>query len=71
MMPLLELDNLTVRFGGLTAVDGVELQVEPRADLFDHRAQRRRQDDRLQRHHRHLRADRRRIEFERDIARGR
>ena len=29
------------------------------ADLLDHRPQRRRQDDRLQRHHRHLRADRR------------
>ena len=52
--------RLTIRFGGLTAVDGVTFEVRAGRGAVPHRSQRRRQDHRLQRHHRLHRADRRR-----------
>ncbi len=61
-MPILALKNLTVRFGGLTAVSAVDCARRTQ-DRLDHRAQRCRQDYRLQRDHRHLRPTSGSIEF--------
>ena len=57
--PLLEVEHLTMRFGGLVAVDDVSFAARPREITGDHRPQRRRQDHGLQLHHRLLQADRR------------
>jgi branched-chain amino acid transport system ATP-binding protein len=53
---MLEVSNLSMRFGGLLAVDGVSLAVGARS-LRHHRPQRRRQDHRVQLHQRLLPAD--------------
>ena len=50
--PLLELEEITVRFGGHVAVDSVDLTVAAGRDHGPHRAERRGQDDDLQRDHR-------------------
>ena len=52
-----ETKDLTVKFGGLTALDAVTLRHPPRRDPRPDRAQRRRQDHLLQRDHRCLPAD--------------
>ena len=41
--------GLSVHFGGVVALEGVSLQVQAGEVLGDHRAQRRRQDDAVQR----------------------
>ena len=48
-MTYFALDNVSIQFGGLKAVDGVSSMSE-RPDLHDHRPERRRQDDALQPH---------------------
>ena len=48
---LLKTEQMTKRFGGLVAVDSLDLEVEQRRDPLDHRPQRRRQDHGLQLHH--------------------
>jgi ABC-type branched-subunit amino acid transport system ATPase component len=55
--PLLQLDQVTIRFGGLTAVNAVDFTVGE-GELSAHRPERRGQDHRLQPHHRRLPADR-------------
>ena len=55
--PLLEVEHLTMRFGGLVAVDDVSFAARRREITGDHRPERRRQDDGLQLHHRLLQAD--------------
>ncbi len=57
--PLIEVEHLTMRFGGLVAVDDVSFTARPREITRDHRPQRRGQDHGLQLHHRVLQADRR------------
>ena len=52
------LEASTMRFGGLTALQRRRLHVEPGRDLRADRAERRRQDHRVQRAHRRLPADR-------------
>ena len=54
---LLETKDLTVKFGGLTALDAVELRHQARRDPRADRTQRRRQDHLLQRDHRGVSAD--------------
>ncbi len=49
MTAALTAESITVRFGGLTAVDGVSAAVAPAAVTVAHRAQRSRQDDAVQR----------------------
>ena len=56
--PLLEVDDVTMRFGGVTALDGVTFHINDGRDLRAHRPQRRRQDHLLQRDDRRLPADR-------------
>ena len=51
-------EDLTVRFGGITALEDVSFTVEPRHDPRDHRPQRRGQVDVAERADRRLRADR-------------
>ena len=46
--PILAVRDVTVRFGGIVALDGVSFDVERGTDRRAHRAQRRRQDDPLQ-----------------------
>jgi hypothetical protein len=59
MCRLLQLDKATIRFGGLTAVSELDLQIgRKRTCRFD-RPERRGQDDRVQSHHRRLPADQR------------
>ena len=50
--------RVTMRFGGLVAVNELDLTIAAGPALRPDRAQRRRQDHRLQRHHRRLHADR-------------
>ena len=50
--------SVTMRFGGLIAVNELELAIEAGAALRPDRPERRGQDDGLQRHHRRLQADR-------------
>ena len=57
------------RFGGVQALADVELHDRPRRDLRPDRAERRRQDDAVQRADRHLRAGRRRLHVRRRAAR--
>ena len=47
---LLAVRGLTIRFGGVTALDNVSFEVAPRRDLRPDRPERRRQDDALQLH---------------------
>ena len=54
---LLETKDLTVKFGGLTALDSVSFEHQARRDPRADRAQRRGQDDLLQRDHRCVPAD--------------
>ena len=58
-VPLLSVEHLTMRFGGLIAIDDLSFSARARRDHRHHRPQRRRQDHRLQLHHRILQADRR------------
>ena len=58
--PVLEVRDLSVRFGGIRAVSGVSLAVRRGRDPLDHRPERRRKDHHLQRRHGPLPADRRR-----------
>ena len=48
--PLLAVQGLTIRFGGVTALEDVSFEVAPRRDLRLDRPERRRQDDALQLH---------------------
>ena len=57
-MSLLTLENTSIRFGGLVAVNGVNLEVEAGRDPGPDRPQRRRQEHDLQPDHRHLSPDR-------------
>ena len=57
--PILDVERLTMRFGGLVAVDDVSFAARARRDHRAHRPERRRQDHGLQLHHRLLQADRR------------
>ena len=52
--------EVSMRFGGVVALDQVSLSVSSGPDLRDHRAQRRRQDHAVQLRHRRLPPDRRR-----------
>ena len=56
--PILTVEHLTMRFGGLVAVDDLSFQRTARRDHRPHRPERRRQDHRVQLHHRLLQADR-------------
>ena len=58
-MPLLALDHVTQRFGGLVAVNDLELHDRGRFDRRDDRPQRRRQVDGVQPRHRNLPSHRR------------
>ena len=51
-------EHLTMRFGGLVAINDLSFAVGPRRDHRADRPERRRQDHRLQLHHRLLQADR-------------
>ena len=51
---LLRVEQLSMRFGGLTAVNKLQLLGPPGRHHRDHRPERRRQDHRLQLHHRFL-----------------
>ena len=57
--PLLDVEHLTMRFGGLVAIDDLSFCGRARRDHRHHRPQRRRQDHGLQLHHRLLQADQR------------
>jgi branched-chain amino acid transport system ATP-binding protein len=59
--PLLQVEHLTMRFGGLTAVDDLSFASAGGDITAHHRPQRRRQDHRVQLPHRLLQADRRRL----------
>ncbi len=48
MTPILEMENVTKRFGGLRAVKSVSLAMNDRRDSFYHRPKRRGQDHGLQ-----------------------
>jgi hypothetical protein len=54
---LLEVDDVTIKFGGLTALDHVTFDIKPGRDPRPDRTQRRRQDDLLQRDDRRLPGD--------------
>ena len=54
---LLELDGVTRRYGALVALDQVAMRGRGRRGPRRHRSQRRRQDDAVQRDHRHGQAD--------------
>ena len=49
---ILRLEHVTMQFGGVVAVNDLSLEVNRGADRGPHRPQRRRQDHRLQLHHR-------------------
>ncbi len=68
-MAILELSRVTMRFGGLVAVNALDLDDRAIAALRPDRPQRRRQDDGLQRHHRRLHADLRRHRLRGDVDR--
>ncbi len=55
--PLLDVEHLTMRFGGLVAVDDLSFVADAERDHRDHRPERRRQDHRLQLPDRLLQAD--------------
>ena len=57
---ILGVEHLTMRFGGLVAVDDLSFAAERDEDHRADRPERRRQDHRVQLHHRLLQADRRR-----------
>ena len=54
-MGVLELHKVSLAFGGLAVVDGLDLDIEEGSIVSRDRAERRRQDDALQPDHRHLR----------------
>ena len=56
---LLRVEHLTMRFGGLVAVDDLSFSARARRHHRADRAERRRQDHRIQLHHRFLQAERR------------
>ncbi len=71
-MPLLDIDEVSVQFGGLLAVDGATLSVRGRLRHGAHRAERRGQDDAVQRHHGSAGTDAGRVLLDdRDITRRR
>ena len=55
-MLLLETKNLSKHFGGLKALDGIDMRVERETDREHHRPERRRENHVLQLHYRHLSA---------------
>ena len=59
MTQVLNAEKVTKRFGGLVAVNNVDFTIPKRSDRQPHRPERRRQDDVLQHHRRHLRPVRR------------
>ena len=65
-VPLLDVQDVTVRFGGVVALDGLSLRHRRGQHLRAHRAERRRQDDDLQRRQPHLPADAGRLIFDGD-----
>ena len=52
---VLRVENVTMQFGGVVAVDNMNLEVNQGRDRFPDWPQRRRQNHCLQRHHRRLR----------------
>ena len=56
--PILTVEHLTMRFGGLVAVDDLSFDGRPRRHHRADRPERRRQDHGVQLHHRLLQADR-------------
>ena len=57
--PILSVDRLSMRFGGIVAVNELSFDAERAQDHRADRAERRRQDHGVQLHHRLLQADRR------------
>ena len=53
---ILELENVTMQFGGVVAVDSLSMHVDKGEIVGPHRPQRRGQDHGLQRGHRRIRA---------------
>ena len=58
--PILSVDRLSMRFGGIVAVNDLSFDADAAQDHRADRAERRRQDHRVQLHHRLLQADVRR-----------
>ncbi len=54
MAPILTTQQVTKRFGGLTAVSRLDVAIEEQLDSQHHRSERRGQDDVLQLYHRLL-----------------
>ena len=57
--PILKVEHLSMKFGGLVAIGDLSFQRQARRDHRADRPERRRQDHRVQLHHRLLQADRR------------
>ncbi len=58
LMALLEVEEISVQFGGIVALDGLSFQIEDRPDLRPDRSERCGQDDDVQRGQPHLRSAR-------------
>lgn len=56
---ILSVENITMQFGGVVAVNNLSLHIPRGADRGAHRPERRRKDHGLQLHHRRIRADER------------
>jgi hypothetical protein len=56
--PILTVEHLSMRFGGLMAINDLSFEAGARRHHGAHRPERRRQDHGLQLHHRLLQADR-------------